>query len=95
MLAKLFYADRAGRNGQGHEPLQGPIDVVEEFKQKIKALGLEYGPEKQILLGKDIADIVSPGQRMGEILKKAYSIQIEQNIKNKEELKKKIIKKLK
>jgi hypothetical protein len=38
-----------------------------------------------------IRSIVEPGPEMGRLVKKAYEIQIEEGIKNKRELKKRIL----
>ncbi|KKP22954.1 MAG: Polynucleotide adenylyltransferase region [candidate division TM6 bacterium GW2011_GWF2_28_16] len=69
--------------------------IISEFKQYlkiIKNLNIETGPEKPILLGRDILDKVKPGPQMGKILKCAYKIQIEEGVKDKETLKKRVLK---
>jgi tRNA nucleotidyltransferase (CCA-adding enzyme) len=92
MLSKLFYADRAGRNPKQGAPLTCKFKEVNEFINKITSLNISKKPEEPILHGRDLMDIVPPGPQMGELLKKAYEIQIDEEIKDKEELKKRILK---
>ncbi len=63
----------------------------EIFLSKVKNLKIESGSEKPVLLGRDILDLVKPGPQMGEILKLAYKIQIEEGVKDKEALKKRVL----
>jgi tRNA nucleotidyltransferase (CCA-adding enzyme) len=89
-IADLSLADRQGRNPNGSEPL---TDIPEELKVFLHHAGqiqVKYGAEKPVLLGRDIADIVAPGPQMGKLLARAYDIQIEEGITDKEELKKRI-----
>ena len=43
------------------------------------------------LLGRDLVDEVEPGPRMGELVHKAYEIQIEEGIRDKEQLKQRVL----
>ena len=47
-----------------------------------------HGPEEPVLHGRDLLDVVQPGPKMGQFLKDAYQIQIEEGIKDVQELKK-------
>lgn len=92
MLSKLFMADRLGRNGEKGEPLKGPDLIVEKFINIVKNLNLLYEPQISLLTGADLMEFVKPGPELGEILKKAYEIQINKNIDNKEDLKSIVLK---
>ena len=87
MLADLSRVDKRGRNSQGHTPLQTPLPDIDTFLEKAEQCNVRYQEEKPVLLGRDIVDICEPGPRMGTLLKRAYEIQIEQGITDKEELK--------
>lgn len=91
LLADLATADQQGRNPNGMQPLMIQSPTVTQFVQKAKALKVQHNPEKPLLLGRDIADIVQPGPAMGKLLARAYEIQIEEGITDKDELKKRLI----
>lgn len=93
MLIDLCIADKRGRNGSSHEPLTTNFADVAEFKQKVEQAGVMHNPIKPLLSGVDVMDIVSPGPRMGQLLKFAYELQIEQNITDKGLLKRLLPKK--
>lgn len=89
-LAALF--DLQGRNPKGEEPLiEKYLDRFKEFLQKSQEAQVERGPEKPVLLGRHLLDIMPPGPKMGEILKKAYQIQIDEGIKDIEVLKDRVL----
>lgn len=88
MLLKLAIADQLGRNPNSNRPLSYKIDWIEKFKEKVKEAEVLDKPEKPLLNGKDILDLVNPGPKMGEILKFAYQIQLNKDIKDKNMLKK-------
>ena len=91
-LSLLAQADKRGRNHLSHIPLEIPMSKdVMPFAAKIKELGLLNGPEKQILQGSDLLEICSPGPALGKLLQAAYTIQIEESITDKEELKRRIL----
>lgn len=91
-LALLAQADKRGRNGESHIPLKVPMnDEVLQFAQKIKELGLNDGPEVPILQGADFLDICAPGPALGKLVQEAYTIQIEENITDKDELKRRVL----
>jgi tRNA nucleotidyltransferase (CCA-adding enzyme) len=91
MLAKVALADSRGRNPFGHDPLAIQDPDVERFLYHAQQAQVEHKPEEPILHGRDIIDWVEPGPEMGKFLKKAYEIQLEEGIKNKEELKRRIL----
>ena len=91
MLAKVALADKQGRNPIKGKPLKKKLPVIDKFLEKAKDAKVEKKPEPPVLLGRDLFDVVEPGPKMGELLKKAYELQIEEGIKDKKELKKKIL----
>lgn len=91
LLAKVSLADKRGRNPESSTPLTRAIPEIDEFIQKSQHAQVFYKPEEPILHGRDLMDIMQPGPRMGELLKKAYEIQIEQGITDKQELLKRIL----
>jgi tRNA nucleotidyltransferase (CCA-adding enzyme) len=92
-LAKLALADQRGRNPKGNKPLSINVPAIKTFLQRAaQAAVLEY-PEKSVLQGRDLLDVIKPGPKMGELLKRAYEIQLEEGIKNKDELKRRVLQK--
>lgn len=91
MLADLALADRRGRNALGHEPLTDSQPDVEEFRQRAIEAQVLNAQEEPVLHGRDIIDLVAPGPRMGEFLRQAYEIQLEEGITDKDELKRRVL----
>lgn len=91
MLALLATADRQGRNGEGHMPLTGEVPQVAAFLEKAQEAAVLQEQEPPILQGRDLLDVVAPGPQLGELVKRAYEIQINKNIKDKSELKKRVL----
>lgn len=92
LLAKVSLADKRGRNPRGHLPLANDIPNLDEFCAKSQKAHVFEQPEKPLLQGKDLMGIIEPGPKMGALLKKAYEIQIEEDIQDKQELLKRILK---
>lgn len=93
LLAKIALADKSGRNGTSHEPLNKPLPDIEEFLKRAQQAKVAFKPEEPIIHGRDLAAFVKPGPEMGRLVKKAYEIQIEEGITDKQELIKKILNK--
>ncbi len=91
LLADLSLADRRGRNQHGSEPLKEKYADIIEFTKRAGDAQVLDQKEKQLLLGRDIADIISPGPHMGKLLKRAYEIQLDEGITDKEVLKKRLL----
>ncbi len=91
MLADVCLADKRGRNPKGHEPLNIEVPEVEEFLKRAEKAQVREEVEKPVLLGRDLLDVMEPGPAMGELLKKAYEIQLEEEIKDQEELKRRVL----
>ena len=92
-LAILNLTDLQGRNPTGHEPLVGKYkERLDEFLGKMREVKIEKKPEEPVLLGRHLLDIVPPGPKLGKLLKKAYKIQIDEGIRDVEELKRRVLK---
>jgi tRNA nucleotidyltransferase (CCA-adding enzyme) len=92
LLADLVRADQRGRNGKGPEPLSQDKGDMDIFVAQARHAGVLEGVEPPLLLGADLMDIVPPGPALGALLKKAYAIQLERGIVDKEELKRFVLK---
>ena len=95
MLANLALADQRGRNPEGPEPLAITPPFIIEFLKRAEEANALIEPEKPVLLGRDIMDLVKPGPVMGTLLNYAFEQQIEKGITSKKELKKLVIERLK
>jgi tRNA nucleotidyltransferase (CCA-adding enzyme) len=72
LLVRFARADCTGRTG--HFDCSG----IEWFFQHAKSLGVEHKPPAPILLGRHLIELgVTPGPRMGEILKAVYEAQLD------------------
>ena len=91
-LALVSLCDVSGRNSKRDDPLDAGEQKFNLFMNKVYELSLDKGPEKPVLLGRHLVGIIPEGPKMGEILKKAYHIQIDEGIVNVEELKKRVLK---
>lgn len=91
LLAKVSLADKRGRNGKSSLPLTDDIPEIQQFLEKASQAQVVHKPEDAVLLGRDLMGIVEPGPKMGALLKKAYEIQIDEGIKDKQELLKRIL----
>lgn len=91
-LALVAMFDKRGRNPKKGEPLKDFYkEQFYDFLKMAKQAKIDKGPEKPVLLGRHILDVIEPGPKVGIILKKAYKIQTEENIKDIEELKKRVL----
>lgn len=86
LLAQLALADQRGRNGHSPVPLAITPPDIELFLRKAEHAKVLVNKEVPLLTGKDLLPFVEPGPKMGQLLKKAYEIQIESGIKDKNEL---------
>ncbi|MFH0898288.1 MAG: HD domain-containing protein [bacterium] len=90
-LALVALADIQGRNPHGNEPLTGFDEIYTTFMKFTENAHILHEPEPPVLQGRDLLDVVKPGKQMGEFLKEAYRIQIEEGIKDKEKLKSRVL----
>jgi tRNA nucleotidyltransferase (CCA-adding enzyme) len=91
MLMHVARADSLGRNRLKGTPLSGPVPVVDEFELIVNKLSLTEFPERAVLQGKDLLDVIEPGLLLGKLLKRAYDIQLEEGIQDKEELRRRVL----
>jgi len=97
-LSRLSLADLKGRNGKENKPKLDCIEcdnIIDKFTYNANKYGVLFHPIKALITGKDLLEFLNEGTKIGEILKYAYKIQIDNNINNKDDLLKYIIKKLK
>lgn len=91
MLVNLSYADRRGRNEARNQPLTTEQPDLEQFLAQAHKANVQQGPEKPILQAQDLLDVVSPGPQLGQLLKKAYQIQIDEGVTDPEILKQRVL----
>ncbi len=93
MLADLARADKQGRNLASDKPLTGPCPEVEQFLERAMKAAVLMRKEEPVVQGRDLMEWVEPGPRMGELVKRAYEIQVEEGIKDKHALVRRVLKK--
>jgi hypothetical protein len=93
MLGDLCLADKRGRNPESHEPLESSDEHIVAFIKKAQQAQVIHKAEKPILLGRDLLDQVAGGPKLGELVKRAYEIQLDQGITDKQELKRRVLEK--
>lgn len=92
MLADLAYADIRGRNPESIDPLTIAIPELVTFIERADQAKVHYKPEEPVLKGRDLLDVIKPGKEMGRLLDRAYEIQIEEGIIDRDELKRRVLK---
>jgi tRNA nucleotidyltransferase (CCA-adding enzyme) len=91
-LALLSLCDLQGRNPKGSQPLENKwLSECMQFLEIANKAQVMHGPEKPVLLGRHLIGVVEQGPKMGEILKRAYDIQIDEGIKDIEVLKARVL----
>jgi len=91
MLADISLCDQRGRNGRGHKPLTKHMENIDQFIARAREAGVLDGPEEAILQGRDLTPEIKPGKEMGDLLRYAYRIQIEEGVRSKAALKKRVL----
>ena len=91
MLADLFLADRRGRNPVGNRPFTKNIPDVDLFIKRAKKYGVFNEREEPLLKGRDLEKFVEEGPMMRTLLDKAYTIQIDKEIRDKKELLRRVL----
>jgi tRNA nucleotidyltransferase (CCA-adding enzyme) len=80
LLARLARADCQGRTGSFD------CSAMDWFIERARALGVEHQPPAPILLGRHLLELgLSPGPRIGEVLRQVYEKQLDGAITNVEE----------
>lgn len=91
MLADLALADKRGRNPRDITPFTIYVPEIEQFLAKAENLQVRQHIEEPVLQGRDLLDVIEPGPKLGELVKAAYEIQLEESIQDKEELKRRVL----
>ena len=96
-LAKLVLADKMGRsltvdNLPNQIDFEQNIELLEFIKQA-KLANVWDKIEAPVLQGRDMLELIKPGPKLGELLKQAYLIQLEEGLVDKDILKLRILKK--
>ena len=80
LLARLARADCLGRTGHFD------CSAMDWFLERARALGVEHRPPAPLLLGRHLLELgMSPGPRVGEILRQVYEKQLDGQIASVEE----------
>ncbi|MFH1831240.1 MAG: HD domain-containing protein [bacterium] len=90
-LALLTLADGRARNAESSEPLTGCNQTYKNFLVEAEKAQVLNEPEPAILMGRHLLEHIKPGKQLGELLKEAYRIQIEEGVTNLEELKSRVL----
>ena len=91
MLADLTLADRQGRNEKSSVPLTSSFDEIDTFIKAANKANVLEKKEEPILHGRDFMDVVEPGPEMGILVKRAYELQLEEGITDKDKLKQRVL----
>lgn len=90
-LGMLALCDMRARNPHEHTPLSGFDEPIEQFCRKVEEAAVAQGPEPAVLKGRDLLDVVQEGPLLGKLVKRAYEIQIEEEIRDKNELRRRVL----
>ena len=72
LLARLARADCLGRTGEFD------CSAMDWFVDRARALGVEHQPPKPLLMGRHLLELgLTPGPRVGEVLKQVYEKQLD------------------
>ncbi len=86
LLADLSLADQRGRNGSSHEPLTIDHEDITTFLSIVDNLQVRHRPLEPLLHGRDIMDLVEPGPEMGRWVRRAYELQLDEGVSDKDQL---------
>ncbi len=86
MLADLALADKQARNPRTGTPLRGKVQAVTQFLKKAHELAILEHKEEPVLQGRDLLDKVSAGPELGRLVALAYEIQLQEGIRDKQQL---------
>jgi len=91
MLSMVAFADRQGRNPSENVPLTIIDEDIIVFIRRAKECGVLEEPEQPLMTGKDFMGIILPGPALGRALRRAYEIQIGENVHDRALLKKRVV----
>jgi tRNA nucleotidyltransferase (CCA-adding enzyme) len=81
LLARLAKSDCLGR-----EPGRFNCEAMDWFLERARALGVEHRPPEPLLLGRHLLALgVTPGPRMGTILRAVFELQLDGSVRSLEE----------
>ena len=86
MLANLSCADKRGRNSHAPVPLTAEPEAIKAFCIRAQEAKVFDGREEPVLQGRDLLDVIPAGERLGQLLRYAYRVQIEEGVTDKAEL---------
>lgn len=66
-------------------------EKIKKLSEVFEKNGILHGPEEQLLQGRDLLDYAEEGPELGALVKRAYGLQIDEGITDKEQLFKKTI----
>src|SRR5262249_46470430 len=76
LLARVAKSD-----GEGRKPGAFDCSAMDWFLDRARALGVEHRPPAPILLGRHLLELgLTPGPRVGEILKQVYEQQLDNHV---------------
>jgi tRNA nucleotidyltransferase (CCA-adding enzyme) len=90
-LAAMALADTRGRNPDGDEPQEIASEKCDWFLEMARQLKVEREPEPPVLKGRHLLDVIKPGPEMGRLLRKAYEIQLGEDIRDKDVLRARVL----
>lgn len=93
MLACVARSDKRGRSITGMPECIELLDI-DLFVVRARELGVLQGIEAPVITGRDLLEFVTPGELVGKLVRKSYDIQINEGIRNKEILLRRILPKI-
>ena len=90
-LMLVCLADRQGRNGSSSKPLPCDQSFYDAFFHQASQASVIHNAEPPVLQGRDLLDVFTPGPQMGKALALAYQLQIEEEITDSQELKRRVL----
>ncbi len=91
MLADLAQADIRGRNFHAAVPLTDESPDVSTFRTQAERARVLQGVEPPVLSGRELLDVIPAGPRLGQLVQRAYEIQIEEGVTDIAELKRRVL----
>lgn len=91
LLGEFARIDKLARNPKSHKLLRAGARYELLFARRARAYAVHKEPESPVLLGRDLLKYVQPGPELGKILARAYEIQLDEGIRDKKILKKRVL----
>lgn len=90
-LLLVCLADKQGKNGSSFKPLPYDQSFYDAFFHRASQASVIHNAEPPVLQGRDLLDVFAPGPQMGKALALAYQLQIEKEITDPLELKRRVL----